>query len=117
MSVGPCCTGDRPYIPPLGDASYDKLLGMNTHVYLKNTVSGVVGEFSRKDADRYLRLHPSTLVEVPSPKNEVLSQPYTLDDEGERVRLVEPVVDSAPTPKIFSKKAKSKADPDKDGDA
>lgn len=119
MIPGPCCAGDRPYIPPLGDASYDKLLEMNTHVYLKNTVSGVVEQFTAKDAERYLRLYPSTLVRVDSPKNEILAPPYTVGDAGERVRFSEPVTDSPPTPKIFSKKKarEDEADPDENGDA
>jgi hypothetical protein len=58
----------------------------NPYRYLKNTNSGVVSEFDDETAERYLKhpLYKHFLVEVESPKNEVLSQPYEVDDDGER---------------------------------
>ena len=54
----------------------------NPYRYLKNTNSGVVSEFDDETAEHPLYKH--FLVEVESPKNEVLSQPYEVDDDGER---------------------------------
>lgn len=92
MSRGPCCPGETFEIPRV---FYGRIGGMTTHVSLKNTVSGVVAEFTARDAERYLKLYPNILVVVDKPKNEVLSAPYK-QENGERVRLVEPVVDTAP---------------------
>lgn len=98
---GACCSGAS-YPLPIFDASTYPILAvewdtMDTPtIYLKNTVSGVVSEFDRATAERYLE-HPDyaqILVVVDSPKNEVLAQPYTLDEDGERV----PVEDEKPAP-------------------
>lgn len=92
---GACCSGSS-YPLPEFDATEllenaGKLMRMSTPtIYLKNTVSGVVSEFDRATAERYLE-HPDYakfLVVVDSPKSEVLAQPYTVDADGERV-LVE----------------------------
>lgn len=89
---GACCPGTS-YPLPVFDASQLAKSAVNWSmmdtptIYLKNTVSGVVSEFDRATAERYLE-HPDYsqfLVVVDSPKNEVLAQPYTLDEDGERV--------------------------------
>lgn len=80
-------------------------------IYLKNTVSGVVSEFDRATAERYLE-HPDyakILVVVDSPKNEVLAQPYTLDEDGERVPVADDKPVEIPTP------SEVKTAPKKDG--
>lgn len=79
---------------------------MNSHVYLRNTVSGVVEEFDAKTAERYLRLYPKTLVRVDSSKNEVLAEPYTVEN-GERKRLAEPVLPVQPEFEAESPKPKA----------
>jgi hypothetical protein len=66
----------------------------NPYRYLKNTVSGVVSEFDDKTATRYLKIYSDILVEVPRRKNEVLAEPYKIQD-GERHTLVE-----NPTPDV-----------------
>jgi hypothetical protein len=81
-------------LPKFDASTYGKLIGMNSHVYLKNTISGVVEEYDAKTAERYLMIYPEILLRVDSKKNEVLSPPYNVDS-GVR-RLVEPVVDIAP---------------------
>lgn len=98
---GACCSGASYPIPEFDATELlkkaGKLYRMDTPtIYLKNTVSGVVSEFDRATAERYLE-HPDyaqILVVVDSPKNEVLAQPYTLDEDGERV----PVEDEKPAP-------------------
>lgn len=62
----------------------------NPYRYLKNTVSGVVSEFDDKTATRYLKVYGDILVEVPRHKNEVLAEPYKVQD-GERHTLVEDI--------------------------
>lgn len=81
-------------LPEIDASLYGKLVGMTNHVYLKNTVSGVVEEYDRKTAERYLKLYPRILVEVPSKKNEVLSRPHTIEDNQRR--FIEPVINTAP---------------------
>lgn len=96
---GACCPGASYSIPQFNASELLKnalsLIDMSTPtIYLKNTVSGVVSEFDRATAERYLE-HPDyaqILVAVDSPKNEVLAQPYTVDADGERV----PVEDEKP---------------------
>lgn len=54
---------------------------------LRNTISGVAQEFTRADAERFLN-HPTfgkSLVIVDSAKPEVLSDPYTIGSDGERI--------------------------------
>lgn len=56
-------------------------------VTLRNTISGVAQEFTRVDAERFLN-HPTfgkSLVIVDTAKPEVLAEPYTIGNEGERI--------------------------------
>lgn len=113
---GACCPGASYPIPHF-DASTYRIHAvewdtMDTPtIYLKNTVSGVVSEFDRATAERYLE-HPDysqILVVVDSPKNEVLAQPYKLGENGERV----PVEDEQPAEIIEPSEVKNA--PKKDG--
>lgn len=68
----------------------------NEIVYLKNTVSGVVTEHTSAQAKRYLAhaIFGRNLIQVNSKKNEVLAQPYTIED-GER----KPIATASPNKK------------------
>jgi len=66
--------------------------------YLRDTISGVTQEFDEKTAKRYLA-HPvfsKRLIEVDSPKDEVLSEPYVIGDDGERELVDPPKTKTAP---------------------
>lgn len=85
--------------------------------YLRNTISGVTHEFSDKEASDLLK-HPTfgkVLVEVDSPKNEVLAAPYEVSPEGDRKSIFidtppdqeeddEFVIEDIPEPKKEGKK-------------
>lgn len=69
--------------------------------YLRNTISGVTMTVTDKEAEKYLS-HPvfsNHMVEVDTPKDEVLTEPYTIDD-GER----KPVEDEKPKRQSRAKK-------------
>lgn len=87
--VGPCCPDPR-FDPEI----YGRIEVMANRVYLRNTVSGVVEDYDAPTAQRFLKLFPHILVVVDSSKNEVLSQPYTVEPKtSRRKRITEPAPD------------------------
>lgn len=64
---------------------------MSEYILLRNTVSGVTSPFSRAHAQRVLSIpkFAEILVEVDSEKPEVLSEPYRIDEEGQREKIAD----------------------------
>lgn len=66
-------------------------------VTLRNTISGVSQEYTREDAERFLNhsTFGKSLIVVDSTKPEVLAEPYTVSDNGDRIPATDDVSDTS----------------------